>query len=230
MSIIVKINTILDQIKKTELDYHRSPGSVRLLAISKMHDITALKQAIQAGQRSFAESYVQEALGKMAALADQPIEWHFIGRIQSNKAKIIAQHFDWVHSVDHINIARRLNHARPDHFLPLKVCLQVNVDCEETKRGILLSELADQAAQVIQLPRLILQGLMAIPKPKDSFNKQRMSFRLLHEALKQLNQQGFALSTLSMGMSDDFVAAIAEGATIVRLGKAIFGPRRTIYP
>ena len=202
------------------------PGSVQLLAVSKTQPAEALRRAFHAGQRRFGESYVQEALTKLEQLGDCPLEWHFIGPLQSNKTKHIAAHFDWVHSIDRFKIAERLNDQRPPGLPPLNVCLQVNISGERTKSGVALAELADLAAAVHALDRLRLRGLMAIPAPCADFEAQRRPFRALREALEALNAQlGLTLDTLSMGMSDDLEAAVAEGATMVRIGTAIFGER-----
>ncbi len=204
----------------------RTGGSVRLLAVSKTFPAEAIRAARAAGQLAFGESYVQEALPKIEALADLPIEWHFIGPIQSNKTRPIAEHFAWVHSVDRAKIADRLSAARPPQLPDLQVCLQVNVSHERTKSGVTPGELPDLARHVRSLPRLKLRGLMAIPEPTDDPARQREAFRRLRELLEQLNGEGFTLDTLSMGMSDDLEAAVAEGATIVRVGSAIFGTRK----
>jgi hypothetical protein len=200
----------------------RDPASVRLVAVSKTFAADRVREAASAGQRDFGENYVQEALDKIEALADLPLTWHFIGPIQSNKTRAIAEHFDWVHSVDRLKIAERLSAQRPPDRPPLQVCLQVNVSGEATKSGVPPAEVASLARAVAQLPGLRLRGLMAIPEPTDDVTLQRARFRMLrglHDAA------GVPLDTLSMGMSDDLESAIAEGATIVRVGRAIFGER-----
>lgn len=199
--------------------------TVRLCAVSKAQDAAKIRSAYEAGQHVFGENYVQEAISKQALLNDCAIEWHFIGPIQSNKTQLIAQHFDWVQSVDRLKIAERLSSARPAHLPPLNICLQVNSSEEATKSGASLAELITLAQQVVLLPKLTLRGVMAIPAPSASYDKQRAQFKLVREAYQTLQQQGFALDTLSIGMSDDFEAAIAEGATLVRIGSAIFGAR-----
>jgi hypothetical protein len=203
----------------------RAPDDATLLAVSKTFAPDAIRAAHDAGQTRFAESYVQEALPKIAALHDLPIEWHFIGPIQGNKTRAIAEHFAWVHSVDRLKIAERLSAQRPAHLPPLQVCLQVNISGEASKSGMHPGEVAQLAMQVARLPHLELRGLMAIPAPSDEVAVQRGAFARLRELFEQLNRQGMQLDTLSMGMSHDFAAAIAEGATMVRIGSAIFGDR-----
>lgn len=220
------IESILNRIMTAELRFSRPPGSVQLLAVSKTRPAEDLRQAAAAGQRCFGESYLQEALEKIRALQDLPIEWHFIGPIQSNKTRQIAEHFDWVHSVDRLKIAQRLNDQRPPDLPKLQICIQVNTSGETTKSGCNPEEVAELAHAITQLPRLQLRGLMAIPAPEDDFEQQRLPFRKLRELMTQLNEAGLSLDTLSMGMSDDMEAAIAEGATIVRIGTAVFGERQ----
>lgn len=203
----------------------RHPDEVKLLAVSKNFAVDALRDAYQAGQRSFAENYVQEALDKMKALQDWAIEWHFIGPIQSNKTRAIAENFAWVHSVDRLKIAGRLSEQRPEHLPPLQICLQVNISNEASKSGVAPNEVSALAQAMTKLPNLKLRGLMAIPAPSDDVVIQRNGFAQLRQLRDQLNQQGLQLDTLSMGMSHDFAAAIAEGATMVRIGTAIFGER-----
>ncbi len=204
---------------------HRTPEDISLLAVSKTFPADAIRAAWDAGQTRFAESYVQEALHKIAALHDLPVEWHFIGPIQGNKTRAIAEHFAWVHSVDRLKIAERLSAQRPAQLLPLQVCLQVNISGEASKSGVHPGEVAQLAMQVARLPHLSLRGLMAIPAPSDEVAAQREAFARLRELYGRLQRQGLPLDTLSMGMSQDFVAAIAEGATMVRVGSAIFGNR-----
>ncbi|NML13901.1 YggS family pyridoxal phosphate-dependent enzyme [Azohydromonas caseinilytica] len=204
------------------------PGQdVTLLAVSKTFGADAVREAQAAGQRAFGENYVQEALDKIAALADlrSDLEWHLIGPLQSNKTRVVAESFDWVHSVDRFKIAERLSAQRPDHLPPLQLCLQVNVSGEASKSGVAPEEVAALASQVARLPKLRLRGLMSIPEPAADFESQRAPHRVLHALLRELQQQGLALDTLSMGMSADLEAAVAEGATIVRIGTAIFGGR-----
>lgn len=204
----------------------RAPESVALLAVSKGHGPGALRAAWTAGQRRFGESYLQEALAKREALSGLEAEWHFIGPIQSNKAKRIAAHFDWVHSLDRPELAERLHRHRPAALAPLEVCIQVNVSGEASKRGVAPEEVASLAEVVAGLARLRLRGLMAIPAPERDPRRQRIPFAALRALLEDLRTRGHAgLDTLSMGMSADLEAAVAEGATIVRVGTAIFGPR-----
>lgn len=207
----------------------RDPAALHLLAVSKTFGPEAVMAAAQAGQTAFGENYLQEALDKMAAVhAARPelcLEWHFIGPIQSNKTRPIAEHFDWVHSVEREKIAQRLSQQRPAHLPPLNVCLQVNISGEASKSGATPEELPALAQAVAGMPHLRLRGLMAIPEAAGVFEQQRLPFRRLRQLLEQLNTQGLALDTLSIGMSADMAAAIAEGATIVRVGSAIFGKR-----
>ena len=204
----------------------RTSGDVTLLAVSKTFAPEAIREAYHAGQVCFAESYVQEALNKIAALHDLPIEWHFIGPIQSNKTRGIAEHFQWVHSVEREKIAIRLNDARPARLPPLNVCIQVNVSGRASKSGVAPGDELALARAITALPQLRLRGLMAIPEPTPDAGVQRRRFARLRELKDGLVAAGFALDTLSMGMSDDLEAAILEGATMVRVGTAIFGKRR----
>lgn len=203
----------------------RRAAGVCLLAVSKTFPASALRLAYQSGQTRFAESYVQEALEKVRLLQDLMIEWHFIGPIQSNKTRAIAEHFSWVHSVDRLKIAERLSEQRPAHLPPLQVCVQVNISHEDSKSGVALQDLSVLAHEVAGLPNLKLRGLMAVPAPSDEVLVQRAGFATLREQYELLNKQGLQLDTLSMGMSHDFTSAIVEGATIVRIGSAIFGQR-----
>jgi len=207
----------------------RAPEAVTLLAVSKTFDAATVLEAVRAGQTAFGENYLQEALDKIdAVVAARPgavLQWHFIGPIQSNKTRPIAARFDWVHSVARASIAARLSAQRPPQLPPLNVCLQVNLDGEDSKSGVEPSELAALAREVAQLPRLRLRGLMAIPRPSDEPAVQRAAFARLRHLYEQLRADGLPLDTLSMGMSADLDAAILEGATIVRVGSAIFGKR-----
>jgi pyridoxal phosphate enzyme (YggS family) len=207
----------------------RAPDSVSLLAVSKTFGPEAVIEAADAGQREFGENYVQEALDKIASLKalrpDLDLVWHFIGPLQSNKTRLVAEQVDWVHSVDRIKIAQRLSDQRPDSLPPLNICLQVNVSGEVSKSGVAPEELLALAAAVTGMPRLRLRGLMAIPEPEDDPVLQRRPFSLLRELQQQLSAAGILTDTLSMGMSADMAAAITEGATIVRVGTAIFGRR-----
>lgn len=204
---------------------HRNVSEVHLLAVSKTFPAAAVQEAYQAGQTAFGENYLQEALEKIAALRDLPLEWHFIGPIQSNKTRAIAENFAWVHSVDRLKIAERLSAQRPAHLPPLNVCLQVNISGEVSKSGVTPDEIGLLAREVVRLPHIRLRGLMSIPSPSTDEAAQRIPFAQMRALLKQLNSEGGALDTLSMGMSYDFPAAILEGATIVRIGTAIFGTR-----
>jgi len=217
---------VRERIRCAELAHGRVSGSVQLLAVSKTQPAAALHAAVAAGQTRFGESYVQEALDKIGELKGLGIEWHFIGPIQSNKTKAIAGHFDWVHSIDRLKTARRLSEQRPEALAPLNVCLQVNVSGESSKSGVAIADLEPLADAVVALPRLRLRGLMAIPAPCSDFDRQREPFRRLRRAFDELRRREPALDTLSMGMSADMEAAIAEGATMVRIGTAIFGTRR----
>ncbi len=203
----------------------RNPLEIELLAVSKTFPAGAVREAFHAGQRRFGENYLQESLDKIAALSDLPIEWHFIGPIQSNKTRPIAENFAWVHGVERLKIAERLSAQRPSGLPPLNICLQVNVSGEASKSGTAPEEIEALAVQVAQLPNLKLRGLMAIPAPADDPEAQRKPFAQMQTLLQQLNVHGLQLDTLSMGMSHDYPAAIAEGATIVRIGTAIFGNR-----
>jgi hypothetical protein len=203
----------------------RTADAVSLLAVSKTFPVSAVREAYQAGQTRFAESYLQEAIEKIAVLHDLPVEWHFIGPIQGNKTRLIAGNFAWVHSVDRLKIAERLSAQRPAHLAPLQLCLQVNVSNEASKSGVSPDEVGDLAQAIVKLPHLQLRGLMAIPAPTRDPGLQRAAFAQLRELYNRLNGQGLRLDTLSMGMSDDYVSAIQEGATIVRIGSAIFGNR-----
>lgn len=219
------LNAVRRRVAESEKEYARVPGSVQLLAVSKTHGPDKVRLAYAAGQRQFAENYLQEALDKMDALPADII-WHFIGPIQSNKTRPLAERFEWVHTVDREKIARRLDEQRPAGRPPLNVLLQVNISGEASKSGVSLSELPALASVVSTLPRLQLRGLMAIPAPAAGFEAQRQAFRQLAAAKAALLAQGFAGCTeLSMGMSQDMEAAIAEGATMVRIGTDIFGSR-----
>jgi len=205
----------------------RDPQSVALLAVSKTFPAGDVRAAHAAGQRAFGENYVQEAVDKIAALADlrANLEWHFIGPLQSNKTRPVAERFDWVHSIDRLKIAQRLSEQRPAEMAPLNVCLQVNVSGEATKSGVAPQEAAAIARAIAALPRLRLRGLMSIPEPETTFDAQRTPHRKLRELFDALRADGLALDTLSMGMSADLEAAVLEGATLVRIGTAIFGAR-----
>ncbi|MDF1582608.1 MAG: YggS family pyridoxal phosphate-dependent enzyme [Methyloprofundus sp.] len=218
-----KLSSILHQIRAAELQTQRKSHSVGLLAVSKTKPSIDLIQAYQAGQRHFGESYLQEALLKQKELACYRITWHFIGPIQSNKTRAIAEHFSWVHSVDRLKIALRLSEQRSAHLSPLNVCIQVNISNEVAKSGFSLLELPDAIEKISCLPNIKLRGVMAIPRPETDFALQRVPYRQLYQAVKALNKP--ELDTFSFGMTGDLGAAIAEGATIVRVGTALFGAR-----
>lgn len=224
-SISNRLQDILATIQLAKLANHRAQ-SVNLLAVSKAQSALAIREAYAAGQKLFGENYLQEALDKQSQLADLAIEWYFIGPIQSNKTQLIAQHFNWVHSIDRLKIAQRLNDARPETLAPLQVCIQVNISNEESKSGVTQQELETLASAISKLPRLKLRGLMAIPEPSNDNNKQRIQFKKVRECYDALLEKGFTLDTLSIGMSDDYRIAIEEGATIVRIGSALFGARK----
>ncbi|PXF32235.1 hypothetical protein WH50_05785 [Pokkaliibacter plantistimulans] len=225
MSIAENLQDVYRRIRAAESAAGRQPGSVQLLAVSKTKPAEAVREAWQAGQRAFGENYVQEGVDKVQALADLAIDWHFIGPLQSNKTRIVAEHFHWVHSVDRLKIAQRLSEQRPADLPPLNLCLQINISGEDSKSGISLSELPALAHTVATLPNIQLRGLMCIPAPCTDPAQQRLPFQQLATALNALQHDLPQLDTLSMGMTDDMDAAIAEGATWVRIGTAIFGAR-----
>lgn len=206
--------------------YGREADSVRLIAVSKTQPADAIRAAAALGQTDFAENYLQEALPKLAALADLPLTWHFIGQLQANKTRAVAEHFHWVHTLDRERIAVRLNEQRSVHAPPLNVCIQVSLEDEPGKGGISRTDLAGLARKVLELPRLRLRGLMCIPPPREGFEAQRQLFAELADCARELREQGMPLDTLSMGMSGDLEAAVAAGATCVRIGTAIFGDRK----
>ncbi|AEG91548.1 YggS family pyridoxal phosphate-dependent enzyme [Ramlibacter tataouinensis] len=203
----------------------RRADEVTLLAVSKTFGPEAVAQAHAAGQRAFGENYIQEAVDKRAALAHLPLEWHCIGPIQSNKTRLVAQHFDWAHTVDRLKIAQRLSEQRPPALPPLQVCIQVNIDGGPTKAGIAPQEALALAQEVARLPRLSLRGLMTLPEPAPDFESARQVHLRAAALFRQLRQAGLALDTLSMGMTADLEAAVAAGSTLVRVGTAIFGGR-----
>ncbi|MDD3519197.1 MAG: YggS family pyridoxal phosphate-dependent enzyme [Chromatiales bacterium] len=219
-----RLNAVMTRIRDAERRYGRPSGSVTLLAASKTQPAERLLAAHACGQRLFGENYAQEMTDKMAALTALDIEWHFIGPIQSNKTKFIAE-ADWAHGIERLKIAERLDAQRNPDRPPLQVCVQVNVSGEASKSGVAPVELPALAEAVAQLPRLRLRGVMAIPAPETDFDAERRAFAAVRHAFEDLQRRGHALDTLSMGMSDDLEAAIAEGATMVRIGTAIFGPR-----
>lgn len=226
-SISEALAAVRQRIRAAEERFHREAHSVKLLAVSKRKPVEAIRAAHEAGQVAFGENHLQEALPKVEALAGLRLEWHFIGHVQTNKTRAIAAHFDWVQSVDRLKVAQRLNDQRDDALPPLNVCLQVNVSEEESKSGEGLARAPEIARAIAELPRLRLRGLMAIPQPEEDFEAQRIPFRRVRDAFEALNADGFALDTLSLGMTADMEAAIAEGSTMVRIGTAIFGARES---
>ncbi|WP_455199690.1 YggS family pyridoxal phosphate-dependent enzyme [Kaarinaea lacus] len=216
---------ISQRIHKAATAAGREADSVRILAVSKTHSVDKIREAYAAGLTSFGESYVQEAIQKILELNELPLEWHFIGPVQSNKTKSIAEHFHWVQSIDRLKIATRLNEQRPEHLPPLNICVQVNISMEASKSGIVQQALLEFVEQLLDLPRLKLRGLMAIPQKCTDEHQQRAIFRELRQMFDDLNQQGYQLDTLSMGMSNDLEAAVMEGSSMVRVGTGIFGAR-----
>jgi len=231
-NIAQQLDTVRKRIAAAATKAGRRADDIQLLAVSKTRPAENLLEAIEAGQTRFGENYLQEALEKISQINVRSCEWHFIGPCQSNKTTALAQHFDWVHSVDRLKIAQRLSEQRLKHSdqgnIPLNICLQVNASGEQSKSGVSPERLEELAEAVTTLPGIKLRGLMTIPAPADDFEQQRRPFRLLKQLLDQLNSKGYALDTLSMGMSNDLEAAIMEGTTLVRIGTAIFGARN--YP
>jgi pyridoxal phosphate enzyme (YggS family) len=219
------IAKLLDRIRIASQNCGRNPDEITLIAVSKTKPAAAIRTAATAGLTDFGESYLQEALEKIQQLQDLPLRWHFVGPIQSNKTRPIAENFDWVHSVGRLKIARRLSEQRPDHLPPLQLCLQVNISGEASKSGASLDELPALASEVAGLPGLRLRGLMAIPAPHREFEQQRSAFAAVRQAMESIRENLPQLDTLSIGMSADLEAAIAEGATMLRVGTDIFGPR-----
>jgi pyridoxal phosphate enzyme (YggS family) len=220
-----RLHDVQTRIARAAAEAGRDMATVRLLAVSKTFGAAAVRDLAACGQREFGENYVQEALDKQAQLRDLPLLWHFIGPIQSNKTRSIAENFSWVHSVDRLKIAERLSAQRPAGLPPLQVCIEVNVSSEASKGGVTLAELPVLAGAVAALPGMQLRGLMAIPAPATDVAAQRAAFRQVRQAFEALVARGHPLDTLSMGMSADLEAAILEGATIVRIGTALFGER-----
>jgi pyridoxal phosphate enzyme (YggS family) len=228
MPIADNISEVRARVARAARACGRDPQTITILAVSKTFDHLAVKEAMQAGQRDFGENYLQEALDKQQAVAQPELIWHFIGPIQSNKTRGIAENFAWVHSLDRLKIAQRLSAQRPRSAPPLNVCIEVNVSGEASKSGVLPEAVASFADEVAVLPQLKLRGLMAIPAPTPDPVRQRAAFRQVRALFDSLNQRGSHLDTLSMGMSADLEAAIAEGATLVRIGTAIFGLRNKL--
>jgi pyridoxal phosphate enzyme (YggS family) len=234
-TIVSRLQAVKARISEAARAAGRTPGEITLVAVSKTFPPQAIAEACAAGQNDFGENYAQEGIEKIGALFDllrqrnaspeRPLLWHFIGPIQSNKTRAIAEHFDWVHGIDRAKIAERLSASRPDDKPPLQVCIQVNVSGEASKSGVAPDAVLGLALTIMRQPRLRLRGLMAIPEPTPEPALQRSRLRMLREIRDELLRRGVALDTLSMGMSDDLEAAIAEGATMVRVGRAIFGER-----
>jgi PLP dependent protein len=223
--IAANLQAVLRRIEAATAAAGRAPSSVQLLAVSKTWPAACVEAAFAAGQRAFGENHEQEAAGKIAELAHLPIEWHFIGPIQSNKTRPIAEKFAWVHSIEREKIAHRLSEQRPSTLPLLSVCVQINVSGEASKSGVSPAQALDLARQVATLPNLRLRGLMTVPAPTPDPDLQRRQFRQLREIYERIRADGIPLDTLSMGMSDDLEAAIMEGSTLVRVGTAIFGHR-----
>ena len=228
VSIEKNITSVKQRIDQAVTQAGRDPKSLKLLAVSKTRPASDIEEAFIKGLSAFGENYLQEAIEKINSLATLGAEWHFIGPLQSNKTRQVAEHCDWVHSVDRIKIAKRLSEQRPDHLPPINICLQVNIDAEPSKSGVLPEDAIDLALIISDLPNIHLRGLMAIPKASSTLDAQRQPFRALRLLKEQVNQQldnSQKLDTLSMGMSGDIEAAILEGSTILRVGTDIFGPR-----
>lgn len=219
------LQRVHDRIAAACAGAHRDVNEVTLLAVSKTFGPPAVREACSAGQTAFGENYIQEAVDKMAALGDLPLEWHCIGPVQSNKTRLVATHFHWVHTVDRLKIAQRLSEQRPPDMTPLQVCIQVNIDGGATKAGVPAHEVLPLARDVARLPRLVLRGLMTIPEPAPDFESQKAVHLRAKALFDELRAAGLALDTLSMGMTADLEAAIAAGSTLVRVGTAIFGGR-----
>lgn len=230
-SIAERLNEIRRAIAQACVQCHRATSDVTLVAVSKTKPVAAISAAIAAGQRHFGENYVQEGVQKIQHFShDKSLTWHFIGPIQSNKTRDIAEHFSWVHSIDRIKIAQRLQQQRPPHLPPLNVLIQVNIDDEDSKSGVAPAQVVELAAEISQLPQLKLRGLMAIPRPSSEPAQQARSLAAMQRLFMQLKAQYSDLDTLSMGMSDDLSVAVEHGSTMVRIGSAIFGPRVSNEP
>jgi len=225
-AILSNLQAVRTAITQAAVAAQRDAAQISLLAVSKTMPASLIREAYSAGQNAFGENYVQEAIDKIHELRELPLQWHFIGPIQSNKTRLIAENFSWVHSVDRLKIAERLSEQRPANLPPLNVCLQINVSGEASKGGVEPGQAEALAHAIAALPRLKLRGLMAIPAPAEELTAQRVPFASMRELISQLNSTGLQLDTLSMGMSHDLTAAIMEGATIVRVGTAIFGSRK----
>jgi pyridoxal phosphate enzyme (YggS family) len=225
---MLHVNHVRSRIRQAALAAGRDPAAVTLVAVTKAQSAETVRLAATAGVTDFGENYLQEALAKMDRLADLTLRWHFIGGIQSNKTRAIAERFDWVHSIDRLSIARRLSEQRPYHAAPLNLCIQVELVPEPNKGGVEPGAVAAIAAEAALLPRVRLRGLMCVPPPQPDAAAERAVFARLRALLEELNAAGHKLDTLSMGMSGDFESAIAEGATLVRVGSALFGARQTM--
>ena len=221
----VNIASVRERIRAACAASHRSVDSVTLLAVSKTHSVDLIRGAAREGIEHFGESYVQEALPKIETLRGLELTWHFVGQLQGNKTRAVAENFHWAHGVDRLRIAKRLSDQRPYHAPPLNVCLQVNIGGEDTKGGVTPAELPELAREVAALPRVALRGLMCIPPPEEDAARQRMWFAQTARLLRSLHVPGTTLDTLSMGMSDSLEVAIEEGATLLRVGTALFGER-----
>jgi pyridoxal phosphate enzyme (YggS family) len=219
------LSSVSDLLRFSALEADRDPAAVRLLAVSKKQPLAKIREAYAAGQRDFGENFVQEGVDKIQAMAEADVAWHFIGHLQSNKTRMVAENFDWVHTIDKLKTAKRLSAQRPDELPPLNICLQVNVDNEDSKSGILPDALPELAAACMELPNIRLRGLMCLPAIRSEFEEQRIPFATLRGLAEQLGNAGIDTDTLSMGMTADYRAAIFEGATIVRIGTALFGAR-----
>ena len=221
------LKLISDLLHSAAIEAGRDPAGVQLLAVSKKQPVEKIREAHAGGQRDFGENFVQEGVEKIESLTDLDLTWHFIGHLQSNKTRVVAEYFDWVHTIDKLKTARRLSEQRPEGLKPLNVCLQVNVDDEDAKSGVLPAAVPELAAACSELPNLSFRGLMCLPAIRNEFEDQRRPFAVLRELADQLRAAGIDTDTLSMGMTADFRAAIFEGATIVRIGTALFGARDT---
>ena len=219
------LGKIHDLLTKAALEAERDPGSIRLLAVSKKQPLQRVADAVTAGQRDFGENFVQEGLERIEKLPQKHLVWHFIGHLQTNKTRAVAENFDWIHTLDRLKTAERLSRHRPDELGELNVCLQINIDDEPEKSGVRADVLPELAAACVELPRLKLRGLMCLPALCEDFDKQRVPFARLRVLKESLAENGIAMDSLSMGMSGDYRAAIWEGATIVRIGTAVFDPR-----
>jgi pyridoxal phosphate enzyme (YggS family) len=216
---------ISDLLRQAAVAAGRDPADVRLLAVSKKQPLEKIREAAAAGQREFGENFVQEGVDKIEALSDLDLTWHFIGHLQSNKTRVVAEYFDWVHTIDKLKTARRLSEQRPAGMPPLNVCIQVNVDDEASKSGVQPAAVPELAQACAELPNLRLRGLMCLPAIRTEFDEQRIPFAALRRLARELRQDGIEMDTLSMGMTSDYRAAVFEGATIVRIGTALFGER-----